>query len=86
MAEYALFIGWNRSVAGREQQAMELFLRVVEHPFGYIKKNIAFRQFSLRGRQGAQAEASIVATCFNLTRMISLLGGVQMFVAKLSTA
>jgi len=59
---------------------------LVEHPFGYIKKNIAFRQFSLRGRQGAEAEASIVATCFNLTRMISLLGGVQMFVAKLSTA
>ena len=58
---------------------------LVEHPFGYIKKNIAFRQFSLRGRQGAQEEASIVATCFNLTRMIRLLGGVQIFVAKLST-
>lgn len=57
----------------------------VEHPFGYIKKNIAFRQFSLRGRQGAQAEASLVATCFNLRRMINLLGGVQMLVAKLAT-
>lgn len=57
----------------------------VEHPFGYIKKDIAFLQFSLRGRQGAQAEASIVATCFNLTRMIGLLGGVQALITKLAT-
>jgi len=50
-----------------------------EHPFGFIKKVLNFRQFSLRGRSGAQAEASILATCFNLTRMIRLLGGVQQF-------
>lgn len=57
----------------------------VEHPFGYLKKDIAFRQFSLRGRQGAQAEAAMAATCFNLTRMIGLLGGVQLFIATLAT-
>jgi hypothetical protein len=56
-----------------------------EHPFGYIKKVLGFRQFSLRGRSGAQAEASILATCFNLTRMIRLLGGVRPFVAKMAT-
>ena len=55
----------------------------VEHPFGYIKKAIGFRQFGLKGRHGAQAEAAIVATCFNLTRMIALLGGVRGFNAKL---
>lgn len=57
----------------------------VEHPFGYMKKNLGFGQFFLRGIQGVQAEASLVATCFNLTRMISLLGGVQMFMAKMAT-
>lgn len=57
----------------------------VEHPFGFIKKVMNFRQFSLRGRSSVQAEASILATCFNLTRMISLLGGVQQFVNKMST-
>ena len=56
----------------------------VEHPFGYIKKVIGFGQFSCRGRQGAQAEAAIVATCFNLTRMITLLGGVKGFMVKLA--
>jgi hypothetical protein len=39
-----------------------------EHPFGYIKKNLCFGQFSLRGQPGTLAEASILATCFNITR------------------
>lgn len=56
----------------------------VEHPFGYIKQVINFRQFSLRGRKGAQAEASLLATCFNVTRMIRLLGGVPQFMAKMA--
>ena len=30
MADRVLFIGWNRSVAGREQQAMQLFQKVME--------------------------------------------------------
>lgn len=57
----------------------------VEHPFGYMKKDLGFRQFSLRGRPGAKAETAMLATCFNLTRMINLLGGVQGFIAKLET-
>jgi transposase len=55
----------------------------VEHPFGYIKKAIGFSQFGLRGLHGARAEAAIVATCFNLTRMIRLLGGVTSLKARL---
>ena len=31
MANSALFVGWNRSVAGREQQAMNLFMSVTEY-------------------------------------------------------
>ena len=30
MADRVLFIGWNRAVVGREQQAMQLFQKVVE--------------------------------------------------------
>jgi len=30
MADRVLFIGWNRPVVGREQQAMQLFQKVVE--------------------------------------------------------
>lgn len=67
------------------QQIYERRKARVEHPFGYIKKVLGFRQFYLRGRLGAQAETSILATCFNITRMIRLLGGVQGFVAKMGT-
>jgi transposase len=45
-----------------------------EHPFGYIKRNLGARFFLLRGLQGAQAEAGLLATCFNLTRLIKILG------------
>jgi transposase len=55
----------------------------VEHPFGYIKKVLGFGQFLLRGREGVRAEASILATCFNLTRMVNLLGGVRGFIAAI---
>jgi len=57
----------------------------VEHPFGYMKKVLDFRQFSLRGRNGAQAEASLLATCFNLRRMITLWGGVPAFMEKMAS-
>jgi hypothetical protein len=30
MADRVLFVGWNRSVVGREQQAMQLFQKTVE--------------------------------------------------------
>lgn len=46
----------------------------VEHPFGHIKRNLKTDAFMVRGYDGVQAETSILATCFNLTRMMSLLG------------
>jgi transposase len=55
----------------------------IEHTFGFIKKVLGFGQFNLRGREGAGAEASIVATCFNITRMITILGGVGKFIAAI---
>jgi len=46
----------------------------VELPFGHIKHNLKVDSFLLRGLKGVKAEASILATCFNLVRMITLLG------------
>lgn len=57
----------------------------IEHPFGFIKKILGFGQFHLRGRDGAGAEASILATCFNLRRMLTLLGGVSGFIAAIQS-
>lgn len=45
----------------------------VEHPFGHIKRNLGAGQFLLRGRPKVNAEISILAVCFNLTRMMTIL-------------
>jgi transposase len=55
----------------------------VEHPFGHIKHNLGIRNFLLRGREGAQAEISLGATCFNIARITTLLGGVHGLVTRL---
>jgi len=46
----------------------------VEHPFGHIKRNLKTDAFLLRGRDGVQAETSLLATCFNIARMITIFG------------
>jgi transposase len=55
----------------------------VELPFGHIKRNLNGGYFLLRGLDGANAEMSINCTCFNVVRMITILGGVRPFINKL---
>lgn len=55
----------------------------VEHPFGYIKRILKADGFLLRKRTGAQAECSLWATCFNLARWITILGGVSPAIQQL---
>jgi transposase len=60
-----------------EIDSQEIFARRkmrVEHPFGHIKRNLKTDAFHLRGRDGVQAETSLLATCFNIARMITILG------------
>jgi len=56
------------------QEIYKLRKEKVELPFGHIKYNLKFDSFLLRGLKGVKAEASIIGTCFNLVRMITLLG------------
>lgn len=46
----------------------------VEYPFGHIKRNLQVTAFLLRGLSGVRAEMSVLASCFNLARMIKLIG------------
>jgi transposase len=55
----------------------------VEHPFGHIKRNLKTDSFHLRGREGVRAEIALLATCFNIRRMITIFGGVIQFIEKL---
>jgi len=56
------------------QEIYKLRKEKVELPFGHIKHNLKFDSFLLRGLKGVKAEVSIIGTCFNLVRMINLLG------------
>lgn len=55
----------------------------VELPFGHIKRNLGAGAFLLRGLKGVNAELSILASCFNITRLITLLGGVRPMIQQI---
>jgi hypothetical protein len=46
----------------------------VELPFGHIKRNLGVGAFLLRGIHGVNAEMALLSTCFNISRMITIVG------------
>lgn len=56
----------------------------MELPFGYMKRNLGAGQFLLRGKEGVNAEISILSTCFNMARMITIVG-IPTLIAKLNS-
>ncbi len=56
------------------QEKYKLRQQKAELPFGHIKSNLGAGQFLLRGREGVNAEFSILSTCFNISRMITIFG------------
>jgi transposase len=70
-----------------EASSQEIYARRkarVEHPFGHIKRNLKTDGFMIRGQTGVNAETSLLGTCFNLARMITILG-VSGLIEKLTT-
>ena len=71
----------------REEESQKLYkLRKekTELPFGHMKRNLGAGQFLLRGKEGVNAELSILSTCFNMARMITIIG-VPMLIAKFNS-
>jgi hypothetical protein len=56
------------------QEIYKLRKQKVELPFGHIKHNLKVGGFLLRGLPGAKAEMSILSSCFNIARMITIIG------------
>jgi transposase len=56
------------------QDVYRLRKQKVELPFGHMKRNLKADNFLMRGIDGVKAEASLLMTCFNITRMIGLMG------------
>ena len=56
------------------QRIYKLRKEKVEHPFGHMKRNLGAGQFMLRGKAKVDAELSILSTCFNIARMMTIFG------------
>ncbi len=62
-----------------ENQAIyKLRQQMVEHPFGHMKRNLGAGQFLLRGVENVNAEASILSTCFNISRLMTIVGTLEL--------
>jgi hypothetical protein len=66
----------------QSQAIYKLRKEKVELPFGHIKRNLGVTAFLLRGLEGVKAEMDLLASCFNITRMVNMMG-VPLLVAKL---
>jgi transposase len=67
------------------KQSKEIFKlrkQKVELPFGHLKRNLGVNAFLLKGLDGVKAEMSLFASCFDIARMISIIG-VPALVAKM---
>jgi transposase len=72
----------------RMQGAGELMRRrsgIVEHPFGTIKCRAGYRHFLVRGLNKVRGEWSLMALCYNFTRVLNILG-FEGFVAAVAKA
>jgi transposase len=61
----------------RMQGAGELMRRrsgIVEHPFGTLKCRAGYRHFLVRGLDKVRGEWSLMALCYNFTRVLNILG------------
>jgi transposase len=69
--------GFKQKFEAQYEAAKEIYARRKERaelPFGHIKRNLKTSGFLLRGALGVNAETALLATCFNLTRMITIAG------------
>jgi transposase len=58
----------------QSQKIYDLRKQKAELPFGHIKHNLKVSGFLLRGLAGVKAEMAVLASCFNIARMISIIG------------
>jgi transposase len=72
----------------RMEDAGELMRRrsaIVEHPFGTLKCRAGYRHFLVRGFDKVRGEWSLMALCYNFTRVLNILG-FEGFIAAMAKA
>ena len=56
---------------------------LAEHPFGTLKCRAGYRHFLVRGFDKVRGEWSLMALCYNFTRVLNILG-IDRFLAHLA--
>ena len=77
---------FSNVIARGMQGAGELMRRrssIVEHPFGTLKCRAGYRHFLVRGFSKVRGEWSLMALCYNFTRVLNILG-FERFVAYMA--
>lgn len=68
----------DRHRARMEQPQAKIIMRrrgaLAEHPFGTLKCRAGYRHFLLRGFEKVRGEWSLMALCYNFSRLLSILG------------
>jgi transposase len=92
-AKYRTIYRWkHEEVLERHRQRMasesaaELMRRrsaIVEHPFGTLKCRAGYQHFLVRGSKKVRGEWSLMALCYNFTRVLNILG-FERFVAYMA--
>lgn len=72
-----------RMAAAAAAPLMSLRSALVEHPFGTLKCRAGYRHFLLRGFHKVRGEWSLMALCYNLARVTSVIGA-ERFIAWLA--
>jgi IS5 family transposase len=60
---------------------MKLRRSLVEHPFGTMKWMMGYPRFLVRGLVKAKSELALGVLCYNLKRVVNMLGAQQLLVA-----
>ena len=64
----------HRARMGHAHEVMRRRSGLVEHPFGTLKCRAGYRHFLVRGFNKVRGEWSLMALCYNFTRVLKLVG------------
>ena len=73
----------HRARMAKAEAMMRRRAALAEHPFGTLKCRAGYRHFLMRGLDRVRGEWSLMALCYNFTRVLSILG-IDRFLAYLA--
>ena len=73
-SEYAVALEANKAALAKRPELYKRRQAIVEHPYGTIKRSWGYTYTLLKGLKKVGGEWSLIATCYNLRRSMSIIG------------